>query len=94
MFKIDEQILQSNKIICRHINNLGDLPRGQISQDVLSQLRHFAEHILLKIFAKGSDIEDSQENVKKAVKHAKSESSLRHLSRFHHFLQDPFLIVH
>ena len=87
MLKIDEQILKSNKVICRHINAINNTTRGEISQDILSQLRHFVEHIMLKIYANGSDIEDTQENVKKAVKYAKNESSLRHLSRFHHFLQ-------
>lgn len=85
--RIDTQILNIDKVICRHISNLSDLPRGQISQDILSQLRHFVEHVMLKIYAKGDDIEDSQENIKKAVKYAKNDSSLRHLSRFHHFLQ-------
>lgn len=85
--RIDSQILNIDKVICRHISNLNNSTRGQISQDILSQLRHFVEHIMLKIYADGNDIEDSQENVKKAVKYAKNESSLRHLSRFHHFLQ-------
>lgn len=85
--RIDAQILNIDKVICRHISNLGNSTRGQVSQDILSQLRHFVEHIMLKIYANGDDIEDSQENVKKAVKFAKNESSLRHLSRFHHFLQ-------
>lgn len=85
--KIDRQILKIDKVICRHISNLSDLPRGQISQDVLSQLRHFVEHIMLKVYAGGNDIEDSQENVKKAVKYVKCQSSLLYLSRFHHFLQ-------
>ena len=85
--QIDEQILTSNKVICRHISNISNLPRGQISQDVLSQLRHFVEHIMLKIYAKGDDIDDTHENIQKAVKYTKSESSLRHLSRFHSFLQ-------
>lgn len=87
MLKIDKQILKSNKVICRHINAINNTTRGEISQDVLAQLRHFVEHILLKIYADGEDIEDSQENVKKAVKFTKNQSSLRHLSRFHHFLQ-------
>lgn len=86
-FRIDEQILEIDKVICRHINNIGNLPRGQISQDILSQLRHFVEHIMLKIYANGNDIEDSHENIQKAVKYAKTENSLRHISRFHHFLQ-------
>lgn len=85
--QIDKQILKTDKVICRHISNLSNLPRGQISQDILSQLRHFVEHIMLKVYANGGDIEDSHENLQKAVKYVKNESSLRHLSRFHHFLQ-------
>lgn len=85
--QIDEQILKTDKVICRHISNMSNLPRGQISQDILSQLRHFVEHIMLKVYSNGDDIEDSHENIQKAVKYVKNESSLRHLSRFHHFLQ-------
>lgn len=85
--QIDEQILKIDKVICRHISNMSNLPRGQISQDILSQLRHFVEHIMLKVYANGNDIEDSHENIQKAVKYVKNESSLCHLSRFHHFLQ-------
>ena len=53
VLQIDKQILNSDKIICRHINNLCNSTRGEISQDILSQLRHFVEHILLKIYANG-----------------------------------------
>lgn len=87
LLKIDEAILESNKIICRQISRLGESTRGEVSQEVLESLRHFVEHILLKVYANGEDIEDTQENVKAAVKHAKSGSNLKHLSRFHHFLQ-------
>lgn len=85
--QIDKQILKTDKVICRYISNLINSTRGEISQDILAQLRHFVEHIMLKIYAKGKDIEDTQDNVKQAVKYAKGEESLRHLSRFHHFLQ-------
>lgn len=85
--QIDEQILKIDKVICRHISNLSNLSRGEISQDILSQLRHFVEHIILKVYANGSDIEDSHENLQQAVKYVKSKKDLRHLSRFHHFLQ-------
>lgn len=87
VLQIDKQILNTDKIICRHINNLCNSTRGEISQDILSQLRHFVEHILLKIYANGDDIEDTQDNVKQAVKYAKNQEWLRYLSRFHHFLQ-------
>ena len=58
ILQIDKQILLTDKVICRHISDLKNYTRGQISQDILSQLRHFVEHILLKIYANGEDIED------------------------------------
>lgn len=87
VFKIDEAILESNRIICRQISRLGESTRGEVSQEVLESLRHFVEHILLKIYADGKDIEDTQDNIKVAVKQAKNNPKLKHISRFHHFLQ-------
>lgn len=85
--RIDEQIMNSDKVICRHIDSVEKTSVGEISQDILSQLRHFVEHIILKIYADGDDIEDSQENVKKAVKYVKSQMKLKHIARFHSYLQ-------
>lgn len=87
VLKIDEAILESNKIICRQISRLGTSTRGEVSQEILESLRHFVEHILLKEYANGDDIEDTHDNIKTAVKFAKSQPQLIHISRFHHFLQ-------
>lgn len=84
---IDDQILKSSRIICRHISNLGNISRGQMSQDILSHLRHFIEHIILKVYAGGDDIEDSQDNIKKAVRYVKGDTAFQLLARFHKFLQ-------
>ena len=51
ILQIDKQILNTDKVICRHISNLSNSTRGEISQDILPQLRHFVEHIILKIYA-------------------------------------------
>ena len=67
MLKIDEAILESNKIICRQISRLGTSTRGEVSQEVLESLRHFVEHIILKEYANGADIEDTHDNIKAAV---------------------------
>lgn len=87
MLRIDEQIMNSDRVICRHIDSLGNASIGEISQDILSQLRHFVEHIMLKIYANGNDIEDSQDNVRNAVKYVKSQKNFKHIARFHRFLQ-------
>lgn len=85
--RIDEQIMNSDRVICRHIDSIEKSTIGEISQDILSHLRHFVEHIMLKIYANGDDIEDSHENVQKAVKYVKSQMKLKHIARFHRFLQ-------
>lgn len=87
ILKVDAAIYESNKIICRQISRLGESTRGEVSQEVLESLRHFVEHIILKEYANGGDIEDTHENLKAAVKFAKNEPQLIHISRFHHFLQ-------
>ena len=84
--QIDEQILKTDRVICRHISNMSNLSRGEISQDILAQLRHFLEHIMLKVYANGADIEDSHENIQKAVKYVKNEGSLRHLETVSSFV--------
>ncbi|GIN41169.1 hypothetical protein J19TS1_41180 [Heyndrickxia oleronia] len=50
LLRIDEQIFNINKVICRHIDSLGTSPRDVVSQDILSQLRNFVEHIMLKFY--------------------------------------------
>lgn len=87
MLKVDEAIYESNRIICRQVSRLGESTRGEVSQEILESLRHFVEHIILKVYANGSDIEDTHDNLKIAVKHVKSNPKLAHISRFHHFLQ-------
>ncbi|MCM3584262.1 ATP-dependent RecD-like DNA helicase [Mesobacillus maritimus] len=87
LFQIDAQILNINKVICRHIDSLGTSPRGVVSQDILSQLRNFAEHIMLKFYANGQDIENSYDNICKAIDFVKTRGNLKVLRRFHDYLQ-------
>lgn len=85
--RIDEQIMNSDRVICRHIDNIESDSIGEISQDILAHLRHFVEHIMLKIYSNGDDIEDSQDNLKKARGFIKSQKKFKHLARFYSFLE-------
>ncbi|MDR2180668.1 MAG: AAA family ATPase [Synergistaceae bacterium] len=87
LLRIDEQILVINKTICRHIDSLDTFGRGMASQDILSHLRNFAEHIMLKIYTNGQEISDEYENIQKAINHVKTRGEVRFLRRFHDFLQ-------
>ncbi|EJV86823.1 hypothetical protein IG3_01713 [Bacillus cereus HuA2-1] len=87
LLRIDTQILNIDKVICRHIDSLDNSPRGIVSQDILSQLRNFVEHIMLKCYANGQDIENSYDNICKAIDFVKSRGNLKVLRRFHDYLQ-------
>jgi len=85
--RIDKQILDIDKLICRHIDNLAISQRGEVSQDILSNLRNFVEHIMLKVYANGGDIQDDWETITSAVRHVKELPKWKDLTRFHGFLQ-------
>lgn len=65
----------------------GSYDRGLLSQNILSQLRNFVEHISLKAYAHGQDIENSYENIGKANNYVKSKGNLKFLNEFHKLLQ-------
>jgi len=87
ILKIDSQIHIIDETICRHIENLDFSGRGAVSQDILSQLRNFVEHIMLKVYANGHDIDNDYANITKAISAVKSRGNLKMLWKFHDFLQ-------
>lgn len=52
-----QKIIDIDKVICRYIGASDFSPRGAVSQDVLAQLRNFLEHIMLKLYEQGNDID-------------------------------------
>jgi len=87
MNKIDSQILTIDENIQQNIEKFSPRERGLLSQNILSQLRNFVEHISLKAYCNGGDIEDTYENIVAAIEYVKTRGDLRFLSKFHYFLQ-------
>jgi energy-coupling factor transporter ATP-binding protein EcfA2 len=85
--RIDDQIQIIDKAICRHIDQFNVSGRGAVSQDILKNLRDFVEHIMLKVYAKGRDIDDNWNTIQAAIKHVKSRAEWKYLTRFHSYLQ-------
>lgn len=79
VLKIDEQIKVCDRAICRHISQFDVSGRGAISQDILSNLRNFVEHIMLKIYADGKDVEDDWKTIQRAVHYVKSRGEWKAL---------------
>ncbi|GHU38071.1 helicase [Clostridia bacterium] len=90
--RIDEQILVIDKAICRHLDSFDGTNRGELSQDILKNLRDFTEHLMYKayaVFCLGqTDIENNYNLIyKKSKQFIEQRGDLKLLSRFHSFLQ-------
>jgi hypothetical protein len=85
MNKIDGEILKIDKVICQNIGKFDDSERGLLSQNILSQLRNLVEHISLKIYSGGKDIDNTYENITRANAYVSSRGNLTFLKKFHNF---------
>jgi DNA replication protein DnaC len=85
--KIDHHIRSIDKVICGNINKFDSSERGILSQNILSHLRNLVEHVSLKIFSNGRDIETSYENIVKAIDFVKANGKYKFLNKFHKLLQ-------
>lgn len=84
---IVERIMNTDKVICRHLDKVDGESRGVVSQDILSHLIDFVEHIMLKFYSGSMEIEDSEENIRNAIEYTQTNHELKQLYRFHKFLQ-------
>lgn len=87
MLTIDSRIQVIDNAICRHIDSINGSTRGAISQDILTKLISFVEHIMLKFYANGNDIDDSEENINKAVEFTQINGELKTLFKFRNYLK-------
>lgn len=87
MPRLDDSIRRIDNMICRHLDSIEDSSRGAISQDILEQLMKFVNHIMLKFYSNGTDIEITEENISRAAEYAQINSELSTLYKFRNFLQ-------
>ena len=89
MNEIISHIINIDKTISKNIEKFNVEERGLLSQNILSQLRNFLEHIALKILedAQNTELNNSYENIKNAIEYIKARGDLKFLSRFHKLLQ-------
>lgn len=89
MNRIDKAILDIDKNICKNIDTFYDSKRGLLSQNILSHLRNFIDHIFLKIRNQKEEksLTNEYANLKEAEKYVKSIGKFKFLNKFHDLLQ-------
>ena len=87
--EINLGIYNLNNSICRHIENISRDSRGEVAQDVVTDLRTFTEHIMLKIYSnfKGVPLALEYDNICSAQKYVYSNGNYKWLGNFHKMLQ-------
>lgn len=85
--KIDLELSNLDNAICRHIDNISRDTRGVVSQDILSDLRHYIEHIMLKIYDGDRNLDVTYDNIQNAIKYIFSNGKYKFLRNFHKMLQ-------
>lgn len=85
--KIDSELYNLDDAICRHIDNISRDSRGVVSQDVLSDLRHYVEHIMFKIYDNGRNLEVTYDNIQNAIRYIFSTGKYKLLRNFHKMLK-------
>ncbi len=90
MLKIDRTINDINKTICDNIDliNFEHVSRSLISQNLLAQSRNLVEHIAVKAYANGQDLEANWDTIKAATEFIKHNNKYQFLRKFHDFLQE------
>ncbi|WP_294216160.1 hypothetical protein [uncultured Chryseobacterium sp.] len=65
MNDLNSQIIHIDKAICKNIEKFNTSERGLLSQNILSQLRNFVEHIALKVLEEARNAEVSMKSIMK-----------------------------
>lgn len=87
MVSITDRIKNTDEIICRYLDQVDAASRGVISQDILAHLTDLVEHIMLRLYASNDYMDDTEENINRAIEYTQTNHNLKQLYRFHYFLQ-------
>ena len=88
--KIDDSIAAIDDVICQNIDLLlnNNVTRAFVAQNLLSQSRNLVEHIAVKIYSQGEDIDANRDSIRYALEFLKRSNRFQFLRSFHSFLQE------
>lgn len=89
MLKIEEAIHEIDKAICDNIELIDKTQnRKLVSQNILSNSRNLVEHIAIRAYCKGQDIDYDYDTIRNALAFIKQDQKYLFLRQFHTFLQE------
>lgn len=86
MKRCDTLLIKHSDIIDKTLSFVDSDSRAFLAALTLGQLRHFVEHVILKIYCEDNcvDLDDGWANITQAVKYVYSHNQYSFIRRFHH----------
>lgn len=85
---IEDQLKRSSETVCRHIDAYNNGNRGEISQDILGNLRTLVEQVLRLKYAHNNETKEDWNSLQIALTDMKKRGEMRFISDFHKRLQN------
>ena len=85
MKKCDKLLIEHSGSINNRLEMVTKENRPFISQLVLESLRHFVEHVCLKIYCEDNnlDLDDSYDNIVESISYIRTHGQYRFIADFH-----------
>ena len=87
MNEVDRKLLNVDKYLCDNIDTIKFLDRELVSENLLSKMRTFVEHIALKIYSENHECAVDYNSIKLALEYLKTSYDYLFLRKLHKFLQ-------
>lgn len=85
---IDYYIKNIDEAICENLDDFRNTTRGKLSRSILTLLRHFVEHIFMKLKEPNADFVSDYKPINEGIAFIKSEPQYKWLYHFHDCLQE------
>ena len=80
---IEDQLKRSSETVCRHIDAYNNGNRGEISQDILGNLRTLVEQVSRLKFAHNNETKEDWNSLQIALTDMKKRGEMMFISDFH-----------
>lgn len=90
MTEVERRILDIDKIICENIDlfDYENVTRAFVSQNFLGQSRNLVEHIAVRAYSEGKDVQVNWDTINAGLDYIKHNGKYLFLRKFHNFLQE------
>ena len=90
MLDVERRILDIDKTLCENIDlmDFQNVTRALVSQNLLSQSRNLIEHIAVRAYSEGKDVQVKWDTINAGLDYIKHNGKYLFLRKFHNFLQE------